>query len=37
MHGQGMLANKVFWGLWLFPLACWCTSRDFFRASSACG
>jgi hypothetical protein len=20
MHGQGVLANEVFWGLWLFPL-----------------
>ena len=20
MHGQGILANEVFWGLWLFPL-----------------
>ena len=19
MHGQGILANEVFWGLWLFP------------------
>jgi Domain of unknown function (DUF4386) len=19
MHGQGMLANEIFWGLWLFP------------------
>lgn len=20
MHGQGVLANEIFWGLWLFPL-----------------
>jgi hypothetical protein len=37
MHGQGILANEVFWDSVCFPSACWCTGRGFFRASSAFG
>jgi len=33
LHGYGFDVAGIFWGLWLFPLGCWCTGRALFRAS----
>jgi len=33
LHEHGFDVAGIFWGLWLFPLGCWCTGRVFFRAS----
>src|SRR5215470_17412348 len=30
MHGQGILANEVFWGLWLFPFGLLVYKSGFF-------
>ena len=37
MHGQGILANSIFWDSGWFPSACWYTGRGSFRACSASG
>jgi uncharacterized protein DUF4386 len=37
LHGQGFVVAEMFWGLWLFPLGCWCTGRASCRVFSAPG